>query len=123
MTRLATHDFGGTGLPVLLIHGAGGNLGAWTPVAARLSTTWHVYGLDLAGHGLSPRLEQWSWASMLADVAEVIDEVTGPDVALVGHSLGGMLAWQLASRSPAPLAAINIDGWVGAPIPDVWQSH
>ena len=49
-------DFGGTGRPVVLVHGLGGSYANWLAVGPRLAALGRVYALDLAGHGLTPSL-------------------------------------------------------------------
>lgn len=50
---IALRDYGGTGSPVLLLHGAGGNLAYWDPVAPLLAGHHRVVAVDLRGHGRS----------------------------------------------------------------------
>ena len=122
-STLAVHHFGGSGSPVLLVHGAGANLGGWVPFAERLSGKHQVLGVDLPGHGGSLMADVWSWEAVLADLDAVIALETGPEVVLVGHSLGGMLALSRAALLPAVAGAINIDGWLGDPMPPVVGVH
>jgi pimeloyl-ACP methyl ester carboxylesterase len=106
---LAVRDHGGNGPPVMLIHGAGGNLLAWEGFAPRLTATHRVVALDLRGHGRSGD-GPWSWDAVLDDL-EVVVEHLGLDVpAVVGHSLGGMVAGMWARRHPECPAVVSLDG-------------
>ena len=49
-------DFGGTGRPIVLVHGLGGSHLNWLPVGERLAAHGRVLAIDLAGHGRTPSL-------------------------------------------------------------------
>lgn len=106
---VAVRDFGGDGPPVMLLHGAGGNLADWSQVAPLLAARHRVVALDLRGHGHSGD-GPWHWDAVLADVAAVVDATGLRAPAVVGMSLGGMAAVAWAERHPDCPAAVNIDG-------------
>jgi pimeloyl-ACP methyl ester carboxylesterase len=96
-TRLALHDFGGSGPPVLLLPGLCGHAGEWSATVAWLTGTHHVYALDPRGHGDSERRPaDVSRDAHVADTAAVLGTV-GPAV-LVGQSLGGHTCFLTAAR-------------------------
>ncbi|HEY3699018.1 MAG TPA: alpha/beta fold hydrolase, partial [Spongiibacteraceae bacterium] len=81
---------------VLLLHGlfgSGDNLGA---LAKFLATEFRVVQIDLRNHGRSPHSEEMSFAAMAADIARLQDTLEISRSHLVGHSLGGKIAMQLA---------------------------
>jgi pimeloyl-ACP methyl ester carboxylesterase len=49
--RLVCRDWGGTGQPVLLLHGLAGHTGEWDELARRLSPAHRVVAVDQRGHG------------------------------------------------------------------------
>jgi pimeloyl-ACP methyl ester carboxylesterase len=49
----ALHDLGGDGPALLLTHGNGLNVGMWATVVPHLRATFHCFGLDFRGHGVS----------------------------------------------------------------------
>jgi pimeloyl-ACP methyl ester carboxylesterase len=107
---VAVREFGGSGTPVLLLHGAGNTVADMAPLARCLTVDHRVVGMDLRNHGRSAD-GPWTWDAVLGDVAAVIDalELTGP--LLVGHSLGGMLALLYADRHDDVAGAANLDGF------------
>ncbi|MGI9602673.1 MAG: alpha/beta fold hydrolase, partial [Acidimicrobiales bacterium] len=98
---LFVRRWGEPGQPaVLLLHSMGENSETWTEVAKALAPDHAVYALDLRGHGGSDRPNQYSFELLRHDVAGVIDRLALRRVSLVGHSLGGMVAYQLAGQNP-----------------------
>lgn len=105
--------------PLLLVHGFGQNLHAWhlgrRSLANHLASEGHdVFLVDLRGHGRSRaaggRLPAELAAYLDVDLPAAMDAVaalTGQDrVALVGHSLGGLLAYALTGRAPSRVRAL-----------------
>ncbi len=85
---------------VLLLHGlfgSGDNLGA---LGRALSDRFRVVLVDLRNHGRSPHVATMSFAAMAADVALLQDALGIHCSHVVGHSLGGRVAMQLALSSP-----------------------
>lgn len=105
---IAVRDYGGDGPDVLLLPGAGRTLVDWGPVAARLDG-YRLVAMDLRNHGLSGDGE-WTMANTLVDVQTVIDGLALNRPALVGHSLGGMIAGLWGDAHAECPAAINLDG-------------
>lgn len=90
----------GEGSPVVLLHGLfgmGDNLGQ---LARALSGHFQVISLDLRNHGRSPWFESMSLDEMAADVVEFLDSAGIGCTDIVGHSLGGKVAMQLALNNP-----------------------
>ncbi|MER7079582.1 Pimeloyl-ACP methyl ester carboxylesterase [Saccharopolyspora kobensis] len=108
-TRIAARDHGGNGPAVVLLHGAGGNLLAWQHFAPLLTAGHRVVSLDLRGHGRSGD-GPWRWDDVLDDLDTVVEHFELPRPAVVGHSLGGMIAALWALRHPDCPAAISLDG-------------
>jgi 3-oxoadipate enol-lactonase len=103
----------GEGPPVLLVHGLGGSLHAWYGVIEALSINHHVVALDLRGHGRSDRgTGSYSVAQWASDVEALIRALELPAVTLVGHSLGSLVAQQLALSNPEVVDQLVLVGGV-----------
>jgi pimeloyl-ACP methyl ester carboxylesterase len=99
--RLACLDFGGSGPPVLLLHGLAGHAGEWSETATWLTGNHRALALDERGHGRSTHApKDVSREAHVADVAFVIDQLNLGPVVLIGQSLGGNLAFLVAARHP-----------------------
>ncbi|MBL8989265.1 MAG: alpha/beta fold hydrolase, partial [Gemmatimonadetes bacterium] len=99
----------GTGPTVILIHGLGGRGADWTPQIDHLASRFRVVAPDLRGHGQSPKpAGPYAMRDLAADVAALIRRVGGGPVHVVGLSLGGMVAFQLAVDDPALVRTLTI---------------
>lgn len=90
--------------PLVCIHGFSGSWRNWTPILPHLGGNHEVHNLPLAGHADGPRLNPGETATVavLADHLESELDARGVESAhLVGNSLGGWLALQLAARGRA----------------------
>ena len=90
----------GQGAPVVLLHGLFGsheNLGV---LARDLATDHSVYGMDLRNHGRSPHADAMTLAAMAADVIKTMDAHELGSATLLGHSLGGKVAMEIALTMP-----------------------
>ena len=84
--------------PVVLLHGLGDRGTSWAPVHARFAERFRVITVDLRGHGDSDRPGTYSLQLMCDDVADLLDHLGSRRVTVIGHSMGGMVAYLLAVR-------------------------
>jgi naphthoate synthase len=96
-------EIGGSGPPLLLLHGFTGSARSFDPIAAALREAHTTVAVDLVGHGRSdaPRSpEPYAFARAVADLARLLDALALPHAALLGYSLGGRLALGFAAARP-----------------------
>ncbi|WP_374646673.1 alpha/beta fold hydrolase [Tabrizicola sp.] len=87
--------------PTLVVaHGLYGSARNWGVICRRLSDRRDVVAVDMRNHGDSPWMPRHRYPEMAADLAEVIESLGAP-VDLMGHSMGGKAAMQLALTRPA----------------------
>jgi pimeloyl-ACP methyl ester carboxylesterase len=99
--KLAYRVHGAAGAPpMVLLHGLGDDERTWDPVVADLARTHRVYGLDLRGHGASAFPGRYSFELMRDDVVAFCAELGLDRIVLIGHSLGGTVAWLVAEERP-----------------------
>lgn len=112
--KLQFWDYGQDGKPALvLVHGALDHARNWDWVARSLREHYHVYALDLRGHGNS------AWAPGAAytvgehvlDLSALLDVINDFPIRLIGHSLGGGIVLHYAGVYPQRVhKAISIEG-------------
>jgi esterase len=91
----------GQGEPLILLHGLFGSSDNWLGVASKLAQNFHLFFLDLRNHGQSPHSDETGFSLMAADVAEFMDAQKLERANVLGHSLGGKTAMQLALDFPS----------------------
>jgi 2-hydroxymuconate-semialdehyde hydrolase len=97
---------GGSGYPLLLIHGSGpgaSTIGNWRRVLDPLARHFHVHAMDLIGFGQSDRKRAEPYFDIplwLRQCRALIDVMPGAHIGVVGHSLSGALALKLATLEP-----------------------
>lgn len=99
----------GQGPALVLIHGVGLRAEAWAAVMPRLSQVFTVHALDMPGHGGSPLAGAGTLADFVDRVETFVRFLDRP-AAIAGHSMGAMIATEVAGRLPSRttgLAALN----------------
>ena len=95
--------------PLLLLHGGSSQWHNFESLLPDLAADWHLYALDLRGHGQS------GWANgryrlqdFADDVIAFLSEVVAEPAAIFGHSLGGMVALMVAAQRPELVRAVVV---------------
>ena len=105
--RYADRGFGDS--VVLLLHGFGGDLDNWMFNLDSLAEKHRVLALDLPGHGQSVKTNvDPSLSGMAKFVRKFLDVLSVSSVHVVGHSMGGAIAMQLASDSPETVKSLGL---------------
>ncbi len=86
--------------PMVLLHALGERGASWAPVTARFAERFRVFTIDLRGHGDSDWPGTYSFQLMCGDVLALLDRLNLQKVTLVGHSMGGAVAYLLAMQRP-----------------------
>jgi pimeloyl-ACP methyl ester carboxylesterase len=108
--RIAYEVTGGHDAPsMVLLHALGQRRFSWAPVTARFAERFRVYALDLRGHGDSDWPGEYSLQLMRDDVLRVLDDLGLDKVTLVGHSMGGAVAYLIAIQYPQRVQRLIIE--------------
>jgi pimeloyl-ACP methyl ester carboxylesterase len=105
--RLHTRTVGESGPHVVFVHGLFGQGKNWTTIAKGLADRHRVTLVDLPNHGHSPWIDRADYLDMAELLATELERL-GEPVTLVGHSMGGKVAMQLALRRPELLRALVV---------------
>lgn len=91
----------GQGDPLLLIHGVGMRLEAWSPQIAALAKDHRVIAIDMPGHGESDRLPRGATLpDFVSWFRHVLDDLRLDKANVAGHSMGALIAGGLAASFP-----------------------
>jgi len=109
----------GEGVPLLLIHGVGGDASNWDPIAKRLRARFDVIAMDLRGHGGSDLIRgDIEVGDLASDAVQVLDEAGVERCHVAGFSLGGAVALALALQFPERVDGLAVIGTVCGRTPE-----
>lgn len=111
--RLNVRQWPGDKRPFLLVHGLASNARTWDAVAARLAAAGHpVTAVDQRGHGRSDKpASGYDFASVTADLNQLLDALGTTRPYLLGQSWGGNVALAFGAAYPGRAAALGfVDG-------------
>lgn len=99
-------DHGGSGPPMVLVHGLGGSQQNWMLVAGRLAELGYaVSAVELAGFGATPLAGRESTLETNHRIVDgLIARIGKGPVVLVGHSMGGLISMMQAGANPASVS-------------------
>lgn len=108
--KLEVLDWGGSGRPMILLHGGNSTAHEFDKFAPKLTGSYHVYGITRRGCGASsapePTDANYTADRLGDDVLTVIGELGIDPPVLVGHSLGGQELSSIGSRHPERVAGL-----------------
>ncbi len=90
----------GDGYPLIILHGLFGSLENWRTLSRAFSGCYRVYALDQRNHGDSPHSAEFNYAALANDVLEFMEQQRLASAYLLGHSMGGKAAMQVALEHP-----------------------
>lgn len=115
------YEIHGKGEPVVLLHGSFMTITSnWQEMIAALSKTRQVIAIEMQGHGRTADINRdFSYANLADDVAAMLDYLRIRQADLIGYSMGGGVALQVAIRHPQKVRKVvsissvfRDDGWV-----------
>ncbi|HZZ51590.1 MAG TPA: acetoin dehydrogenase dihydrolipoyllysine-residue acetyltransferase subunit [Pseudonocardia sp.] len=99
----------GTGDPVVLVHGFGGDKNSWLFVQQPLSESHDVYAVDLPGHGASSKdVGDGSLDTLASTLLGFLDAAEISRAHLIGHSLGGAVVAAAAVAAPDRVSSVTL---------------
>ncbi|MEU8241218.1 alpha/beta hydrolase [Actinoplanes missouriensis] len=102
--------------PAVLLHATGRTGRDWDVIASGLCHDRRVHAVDLRGHGASDWPGTYRLELFARDVAGILDKLDLGAVDLVGHSLGGLVACQVAADRPGHVRRLVLED-IGLPHP------
>ena len=98
----------GQGRAVILLHGLFGSADNWHPIALRLAEKFQVFAVDHRNHGQSPHSAEMNYPLMAGDVEKFMAARGMESASVIGHSMGGKTAMQLALQFPSRVAKLVV---------------
>lgn len=102
-------DSGNSGKPLIALHGHWMEAQTFAPLEDCLAPGWRLIALDQRGHGYSDHAQSYRREDYLYDLDALFAHLGIARAALLGHSLGGVNAYQFAARHPEHVGALIIE--------------
>lgn len=117
----------GSGFPILCLHGHPGSAECMSVFTEALSQSFTTIAPDLRGYGQSRAQAPFAMPDHLNDLVELLDTLNVKTCIILGWSLGGILAMELALRHPERVAGLILLGTAARPLgshpPITWQDN
>ena len=113
----STYDVAGPldGPAIVFVHGTRLTRAAWVPQMEALSDAYRVVALDLPGHGVLADRD-FTLAGAADELGRVVAEAAGGRAVIVGLSLGGYVAMELAASEPGRVRGLVLSGATQEPV-------
>lgn len=117
------YEVHGAGKPLVLLHGSYMNIDLnYGQLIPELAKTHQVIGLEMQGHGRAADIDRpFSFSSLASDVAALLQYLKIDSADVLGYSLGGTVAFELAIEHPSLVNKLIVissvykyDGWIQA---------
>jgi len=110
--RTAYFESGGAGFPILFLHGTGCDSSDWAGVLESLPQHLRLVCMDFRGHGdSSDSSEPFTLQDLAQDALLLADHLGLSEFLVAGHSLGGMVGIEAATRATAVAGLVLLEGW------------
>lgn len=106
--ELHTLDSGGSGVPLVVIHGLLGSADNWRSLLKQWQRRRRTVAMDLRNHGRSPHASGMSYRAMAEDVLAALDRLEITRCHLLGHSMGGKVTMSIARLAPERVASLIV---------------
>jgi pimeloyl-ACP methyl ester carboxylesterase len=101
----------GSGPTVIMLHGIGGGHLSFAPQVETLASSgYRAVAWDMPGYGHSAPIEPYTFKGLAQSCITLIESLQCGDVALVGHSMGGMVAQEVMARRPELVSKLVLCG-------------
>jgi len=90
----------GSGPPMIILHGVFGSSDNWFSIGKSFAENWKVYLIDQRNHGQSFHSDEFNYPVMANDINLFIQNESVGRPVVIGHSMGGKVAMQLAVNQP-----------------------
>ncbi|NRQ30595.1 alpha/beta fold hydrolase [Nonomuraea sp. NN258] len=108
--KLTYREEGSPGAPPLvLLHGRTADHNDWNGITQHFAARYHVHALDLRGHGASDFPGDYRFSVMAQDVIAFLDALGHDRATLIGHSLGGLVAYHAAMAHPGRIERLVLE--------------
>jgi len=107
----------GAGEPLIVLHGLLGSHQNLLPACRKFAGHFHVFALDQRNHGQSPHDDEMNYQVMAQDVVEFMDAHQLNTAHVLGHSMGGKAAMQVALHHPARVKKLVVADMSPRPAP------
>jgi 3-oxoadipate enol-lactonase len=99
----------GSGYPLVLLHGLASSMGLWASLDQGQFSDMQIISYDLRGHGASEKpVGAHTLAKHTADLKGLLSALNIQRAVVAGHSLGGIVAMELAASSPDMVAGLAL---------------
>lgn len=97
-----------SGTPIICLHGIGGSQDSFLPQLQALSETHRIIAWDMPGYGQSALLDTTNFTTLTQALLGFMDALAIDQAHIIGHSIGGMIAQEMAITAPSRVASLAL---------------